>query len=144
MKILSSSSALLLMLTTALAPGGGAFQAAAPRALPGTLTSRGVRHGLPWQPSVAPAIGRGLRAGRQQPANMMAETEDKGIFGGLFSGMFGGVEEASPDKARVVNAISSPAGWDLSLDIGSQIAKQLGGTGEVMVWFVRRAARMLD
>ena len=128
------------MLTTALAPGGGAFQAAAPRALPGTLTSRGVRQGLPCQPE----IGRGLRAGRQQPANMMAETEDKGIFGGLFSGMFGGVEEASPDKARVVNAISSPAGWDLSLDIGSQIAKQLGGTGEVMVWFVRRAARMLD
>ena len=29
------------------------------------------------------------------------------------------------------SAITNPAGWDLSLEIGSQVAKKLGGTGEL-------------
>lgn len=31
----------------------------------------------------------------------------------------------------MVNAITSAGGWDLSLDLGSQIARQLGGSGQV-------------
>jgi hypothetical protein len=62
---------------------------------------------------------------------MMSETGGKGGFlGGFLSNMFGGVQE-SADKTRVVNAIATQTGWDLTLEIGSQLAKQLGGTGEV-------------
>lgn len=60
----------------------------------------------------------------------MAEGEDKkGMFGGFFD-VFREVEE-SEDKARVVKAITTPGGWDLNLEIGSTIAKKLGGSGEM-------------
>ena len=62
----------------------------------------------------------------------MAKKEDnEGFFDGFFANVFGGGEETSPDKSRVVNAITSPTGWDLTLEMGSQIAKKLGGNGEV-------------
>jgi len=94
-------------------------------------------------------------------AIMMAGSEDTGgLFGGFFANVFGGVTEvgmsnasqaqhgpwgrlfltdrrlgalkqANEDKTRVVNAITNSGGWDLSLDLGSQIARQLGGSGEV-------------
>jgi hypothetical protein len=100
-----------------------------------------------------------------------ARAQGPGLFGGFFANMFGGVEESSPDKARVVNAvrvssceafprrrdahslyvlrpalqfcaqcsqgciaccqITAPGGWDLSLEIGSQVARQLGGSGQL-------------
>lgn len=59
----------------------------------------------------------------------MQEGDKRGLFGGFFD-MFREVEE-SEDKARVVKAITTPSGWDLNLEIGSQIAKQLGGTGDL-------------
>lgn len=98
---------------------------------------------------------------------MAAEAEKGGPFGGFFANVFGGPEESNPNKDRVVKAVSvtnwfethdayidfnsqlcpsgahsisqitAPGGWDLSLEIGSQIAKQLGGSGEVFVGWHR-------
>ena len=42
---------------------------------------------------------------------MQADSEGGGFFGGFFSNIFGGAVEMSPDKARVVGAITSPSGW---------------------------------
>lgn len=42
---------------------------------------------------------------------MQADSEGGGFFGGFFSNMFGGAVEMSPDKTRVVGAITSPSGW---------------------------------
>lgn len=37
---------------------------------------------------------------------MAGDAEKGGLFGGFFSNMFGGAEESSPDKDRVVRAVS--------------------------------------